>query len=116
MWARLGIMVVTWCAGLGWIHNRCMMGLVTGKCIKFWNVVRPACDCSVSIRQQTLVKLTRLRLNDNQLSGNIPAALGNLSSLTFLRLAGTNQFTGCVPSGLRGVADNDLADLGLPFC
>ena len=63
-----------------------------------------------------LVKLTRLRLNDNQLSGNIPAALGNLSSLTFLRLAGTNQFTGCVPSGLRGVADNDLADLGLPFC
>ena len=54
MWARLGIMVVTWCAGLGWIHNRCMMGLVTGKCIKFWKVVRPACDCSVSIRQQTL--------------------------------------------------------------
>ena len=56
MWARLGIMVVTWCAGLGWIHNRCMMGFVTGKCIKFWNVVRPACDCSVSIRQQTLVQ------------------------------------------------------------
>ena len=55
MWARLGIMVVTWCAGLGWIHNRCMMGLIAGKCIKFWNVVLPACDCSVSIRQQTLV-------------------------------------------------------------
>ena len=56
MWARLGIMVVTWCAGLGWIHNRCMMGLVVGKCIKVWDVVRPACDGNVSIRQQTLVR------------------------------------------------------------
>ena len=51
----------------------------------------------------------------NQLTGAIPAELGNLSNLTDLYLAG-NQLTGCVPAGLRDVADNDIAQLGLPFC
>ena len=78
MWARLGIMVVTWCAGLGWIHNRYMMGLVAGKCIKFWNVVLPACDGSVSIRQQTLGNLKGLKLlrfKYNRLGLELPTEL-----------------------------------------
>ena len=62
-----------------------------------------------------LANLRGLSLMDNQLTGEIPAELGRLTNLTVLRLAG-NQLTGCVPDGLRGVADNDLAQLGLPFC
>ena len=62
-----------------------------------------------------LANLRVLSLVDNKLTGEIPAELGNLTNLTVLRLAG-NQLTGCVPNGLRDVADNDLLQLGLPFC
>ena len=51
----------------------------------------------------------------NQLSGEIPRELGDLTKLTRLRL-GANQFTGCIPEGLQPVPDNDLSALGLPFC
>ena len=80
-----------------------------------------------------------LYLNDNQLSGSIPAELGNMSRLFWLNLAhnrltgsipaalanpvnlekvylANKQLTGCVPAGLRDVADNDFDELGLPFC
>ena len=62
-----------------------------------------------------LANLRVLSLTDNQLTGEIPEELGRLTNLTVLRLAG-NQLTGCVPNGLRNVADNDLPQLGLPFC
>ena len=62
-----------------------------------------------------LANLRVLSLTDNQLTGEIPAELGRLTNLTVLRLAG-NQLTGCVPNVLRDVADNDLPQLGLPFC
>ena len=62
-----------------------------------------------------LTNLTALRLDGNQLTGEIPAELSHLTNLTVLRLAG-NQLTGCVPDGLQDVADNDFAQLGLPFC
>ena len=63
----------------------------------------------------SLTNLERLRLSNNQLSGEIPAELGRLTNLTVLHLSG-NQLTGCVPASLRDVADNDFAELELPFC
>ena len=63
----------------------------------------------------SLTNLRELRLNSNQLTGSIPAWLGSLANLEVLYLA-VNAFIGCVPEDLRDVADNDLADLSLPFC
>ena len=63
----------------------------------------------------SLTRLTELSLWGNELTGEIPASLGLLENLTLLYLAG-NQLTGCVPDGLRDVADNDFAELGLAFC
>ena len=72
---------------------------------------------SVPTQLGSLTKLLRLFLHRNQLTGDIPSELGNLSdTLTHLRLAGNTGLTGCVPSALSGVANNDLADLGLPTC
>ena len=62
-----------------------------------------------------LANLTTLYLSSNQLSGAIPPELGNLANLTYLYLA-DNQLTGCVPATLQNVQDNDLNQLGLPFC
>ena len=63
----------------------------------------------------SLANLEWLRLDNNQLTGTIPAELGRLTNLTVLRLTG-NQLTGCVPASLRDIANNDFAQLGLPFC
>ena len=63
-----------------------------------------------------LAKLEVLALANNQLSGPIPPELGTIANLWGLWLAGGNALTGCVPPGLRYVADNDFAELGLPFC
>ena len=61
-----------------------------------------------------LANLEWLDLSDNQLSGEIPSELGTLP-LVGLYLGG-NGLTGCIPDGLRDVPDNDLSQLGLPFC
>ena len=60
-------------------------------------------------------RVTGLALVQEQLSGSIPPELGSLPNLQSLLLSG-NQLTGCIPQGLRDVASNDLASLGLPFC
>ena len=62
-----------------------------------------------------LSALMTLDLSDNDLTGEIPEELGRLSNLEVLRLSG-NSLTGCIPAGLRDVADNDLAGLGLDYC
>ena len=63
----------------------------------------------------SLSNLIGLNLNENQLDGEIPAELGNLANLQQLFLSG-NQLSGCIPAGLRDVEDNDLDELGLPYC
>ena len=50
-------------------------------------------------------------MNDNRLTGEIPAELSGLSELEWLWLGG-NSLTGCVPDGLRDVANNDLNQAG----
>ena len=60
-------------------------------------------------------RVTTLNLSDRQLTGVIPAELGGLASLEVLWLSG-NSFTGCIPSALRAVDDNDLGNLGLQYC
>ena len=63
----------------------------------------------------SLSNLRALILNNNQLTGEIPAGLGSLTNLVHLVLSG-NQLTGCIPNGLRGIETNDLSQLGLLFC
>ena len=63
----------------------------------------------------TLFELTHLDLSDNSLTGDIPAELGWLHNLEEVRLSG-NSLTGCIPLALRDVATNDLSSLNLPYC
>ena len=60
-------------------------------------------------------RVTDLSLSQNGLTGEIPTELGDLSNLEDLYLSG-NQLTGCIPAALRDVPNNDLNQLGLPFC
>ena len=62
-----------------------------------------------------LTAMAGLYLRDNQLSGEIPTELGKLSNLTRLFLS-NNQLSGCVPAELRDVASNDFEEIGLLFC
>ena len=84
-------------------------------------------------------RIVELRLGGNNLSGQIPPELGNLSELVVLwlnnnRLTGTippelgsppnldelfltnNQLTGCIPFTLSDIPVNDFTQLDLPFC
>ena len=63
-----------------------------------------------------LTRLEVVYLRNNGLTGTIPAEWGELPNLTYLYLSSGNSFTGCIPSGLRDVADNDLEGLGLDYC
>ena len=56
-------------------------------------------------------RVTNLDLNDNQLSGTIPAQLGNLSSLEGLNLT-RNQLSGTIPAELGELADLTILALG----
>ena len=61
-----------------------------------------------------LSELRQLWLRDNELTGSIPSELEGLD-LEHLHLSG-NSLSGCIPSGLRDVANNDLDRLGLSYC
>ena len=61
-----------------------------------------------------LSELAALRLDDNDLSGEIPRGLGRLP-LSMITLA-NNDLTGCIPSPLEDVANNDMARINLPWC
>ena len=61
--------------------------------------------------------LLRLYLHNNRLTGPIPSELGDLGdTLTHLWLAGNTGLTGCVPSALSNVPNNDLDESDLTFC
>ena len=59
--------------------------------------------------------LTLLDLSDNSLTGSIPEDLANLEDLDEIRLSG-NSLTGCIPQGLKDIPTNDLSSLNLPDC
>lgn len=65
-----------------------------------------------------LSNLVYLNLEWNKFSGRIPAELGELPNLNTFNIEeiGYTKLTGCIPSKLRDVPDNDLDSLGLPFC
>ena len=56
-----------------------------------------------------------LDLSENQMSGPIPAELSNLANLEAIYLGG-NQFSGCMPNELRDVKEGDLSTLALQYC
>ena len=56
-------------------------------------------------------RVRRLYLRDNQLSGPIPAELGNLTSLGYLNLYG-NQLSGPIPAELGNLTSPNALDLG----
>ena len=60
-------------------------------------------------------RVTGLDLIGLKVAGLIPAELGNLTHLKQLYLRG-NPLTGCIPVGLKRLADHDLAELGRPDC
>ncbi len=62
-----------------------------------------------------LTQLTALDLRGNALTGAVPAELEALTRLTALHLAGT-RLTGCLPAALAGVATTDAAAQGLAAC
>ena len=62
-----------------------------------------------------LSSLEYLSLFGNRLSGDIPAELGRLSNLEYLFLGG-NRIGGCLPDGLSYVPRIDISALGVPFC
>ena len=71
---------------------------------------------TIPVELGALERLQHLDLSQNTLNGPIPAELENLSHLKELRLHNHWHLTGCIPVGLKRVPDNDLAELGLPYC
>ncbi len=70
---------------------------------------------SIPADMGSLSELTHLDLSDNSLTGDIPRELGHLDNLEEVRLSG-NTLTGCIPYGLKDVTTNDLSSLSLLYC
>ena len=78
----------------------------------FWNGLSGQLPAALG----DLSNLGKLYLYGNQLTGRVPAQLANLTSLRELYL-NQNSLTGCVPAALRNQLDMNNSDLGeLPFC
>ena len=86
-------------------------GRVTGLDLRYYQL-----SGTIPAELGDLPYLQVLDLSGNQLTGTIPGELASLTNLQELRLSGNYRLTGCIPDGLEGVASNDLEGLGLRFC
>ena len=108
-------------ASLDWSANSAVTGwegvTTGGDPIRVTKVELPNEGLSGSIPAKLggLFGLTHLDLSNNSLTGEIPEELGRLQHLTSLKLSG-NSFTGCIPLALRSVPTNDLNSLNIPYC
>ena len=78
----------------------------TGTAIASWDGVTVA---------GTPQRVTKLKLENKDLTGTIPWELTGLTALTELKLSG-NALGGCIHPGLKAVASHDLDSLGLLYC
>ena len=62
-----------------------------------------------------MARLKLIFLQDNHLSGAIPAEFEDLANLTHLYLEG-NSFTGCIHAELQETSNHDLENLSLATC
>ena len=104
------------------LHNNRLSGLIPtqlGNLSNLTDLWLSGNDLTGAIPSQLggLANLRQLSLRNNQLSGQVPAELGNLAdTLTHFYLVGNTGLTGCVPSALSGVTNNDVSDTGLSYC
>ncbi len=76
-------------------------------------IIPPVLEDLLTVRRESTI--THLDLSNNQLTGEIPRALGWMDNLVEVRLSG-NSLTGCIPYGLKDVTTNDLSSLNLLYC
>ena len=63
-----------------------------------------------------IASLTNLWLENNMLSGDLPASLDNLTNLERVQIiGGENNFSGCIPAALANAGITDTADTDLPM-
>ena len=79
-----------------------------------WLTDQPRADWT-GITTDTYGRVTALDLSWAGLAGQIPESITELRELRSLQLSG-NDLTGCLPGKLKNVAENDLAQVGLPDC
>ena len=88
---------------------------VTGsECVTLLDLARNLLIGEIPAELGNLTTLQHLDLHNNQLSGEIPAELSNLTTLRSLSLSG-NQLSGCIPASMRdfrGAIDIDE----MPYC
>ena len=80
---------------------------VVGECVTVLSLGDNQLSGKMPAELGNLLSLERLRLNSNQLSGEIPAALGSLLNLQRLDLA-NNQLSGEIPAALGKIPNLSL--------
>ena len=83
---------------------------VVGECVTVLSLGNNQLSGEMPAELGNLLSLERLSLNDNQLSGEIPSELGNLLNLQRLDLS-DNQLSGGIPSELGNLLNLQRLDL-----